>query len=62
MTTRNRVSEEKSGRPGDEVIRLLKEISQKVDYVIKILREEELCYPYHRTFVETYQLDKHCKQ
>ena len=52
MTTTNPVSEEKSGRTGDEAMLLLKEISQKVDYVITMLREEELRFPYHRTFME----------
>ena len=58
MTTKNPVADEKSARNGDEAIRLLKEINQKVDYVIKMLREEELRFPYHRTFVETEQSDR----
>jgi hypothetical protein len=53
MTTKKPVSEEISGRTEDDILRMLKEISQKVDYVIKMLREEELRYPYHRTFVES---------
>ncbi len=58
MTTKNPVSEEKSARTSDEALRLLKEINQKVDYVIKMLREEELRFPYHRTFVEAEQSDR----
>jgi hypothetical protein len=53
MTPKKSISEEKSGHSGDDLIHLLKEINQKVDYVIKMLREEELRYPYHRTFVES---------
>jgi hypothetical protein len=58
MTTTNPSSEEKSGRSGDEAMRLLKEISRKVDYVITMLREEELRFPYHSTFMETEQYDR----
>jgi hypothetical protein len=31
---------------------LLQELNQKVDYIIEMLREEELCYPYHQLFTE----------
>jgi len=37
---------------------MLESINQKVDYVIKLLKEENLRFPYHQTFMDTYQNQK----
>ena len=47
--------------PADKKERL-KEINQKVDYVIKMLREEELRFPSTRTFVENEHSDREQKR
>jgi len=55
MTTKDIGSEERSGIRENEVNELLLELNQKVDYIIEILREEELRYPYHQSFLDNYQ-------
>ena len=55
MTTKDIGSEERSGIRENDVKELLQELNQKVDYIIEILREEELRYPYHQSFLDTYQ-------
>ncbi len=37
---------------------LLKSIDQKVDYIITLLKEEELRFPYHQTFMDSYNINK----
>jgi hypothetical protein len=37
---------------------LLKTINQKVDYVISLLKEDELRFPYHQTFLDSYNIDR----
>ncbi len=37
---------------------LLESINQKVDYIIKLLKEEDLRFPYHQAFMDTYQNQK----
>ena len=37
---------------------LLEAINQKVDYLIELLKEESLRFPYHQTFMDTYQNQK----
>jgi hypothetical protein len=56
MTKKHAASRQKDRPVDEEVKRLLVEINQKVDYmkvdyIIEMLRDEELRYPYHRTFV-----------
>ncbi len=55
MTTKDIGSGERSGVRENGVKELLLELNQKVDYIIEILREEELRYPYHQSFLDTYQ-------
>jgi len=55
MTTKDIGSGERSGILENEVKELLQELNQKVDYIIEMLREEELRYPYHQSFLDTYQ-------
>jgi len=40
---------------------ILKEINQKLDYLIKLIREEELRYPFHQAFIESYRNKNHDK-
>jgi len=37
---------------------LLETIDQKVDYIINLLKEEELRFPYHQTFLDSYNIDR----
>ena len=37
---------------------LLKSIDQKVDYIITLLKEDELRFPYHQTFLDSYNIDR----
>jgi len=55
MTTKDIGSEVRKGIRENDVRELLLELNQKVDYIIEILREEELRYPYHQSFLDTYQ-------
>ncbi len=55
MTTKDIGSGKRSGVRENGVKELLLELNQKVDYIIEILREEDLRYPYHQSFLDTYQ-------
>ena len=55
MTTKDIGSEVRKGTTENKAIQLLQELNQKVDYIIEMLREEELRYPYHQSFLDTYQ-------
>ncbi len=55
MTTKGIGSEVRKGIRENDVKELLQELNQKVDYIIEILREEELRYPHHQSFLDTYQ-------
>ncbi len=55
MTTKDIGSGKRSGIIENEVKELLQELNQKVDYIIEMLREEELRYPYHQSFLDSYQ-------
>ena len=35
---------------------LLQTIDQKVDYIISLLKEDELRFPYHQTFLDSYNI------
>ena len=39
----------------DEAMKLLKEVNQKLDYIVKLLREEEYKYPFHNNYLDTLQ-------
>ena len=54
MTTKDIGSEVRKGTTENKAIQLLQELNQKVDYIIEMLREEELRYPYHQSFLDTY--------
>ena len=43
-----------SGRKDDSK-RLIIEMDKKLDYIIKLLREEELKYPYHYNYCDTFR-------
>ncbi len=58
MTTKDIGSELKKGIRENDVKELLQELNQKVDYIIEILREEELRYPYHQSFLDTFQKNR----
>jgi len=62
MTTKHIGSEERSDIKENEVNELLQQLNQKVDYIIEILREEELRYPYHQSYVDTYQENRNRNQ
>ena len=55
MTTKDIGSEVRKGIRENDLKELLRELNQKVDYIIEILREEELRYPYNQSFLDTYQ-------
>ena len=55
MTTKDIGSGKRRGVRENDVRELLQELNQKVDYIIEKLREEELRYPYHQSFLDTYQ-------
>ena len=55
MTTKHIESVERKGVRENEVKALLLELNQKVDYLIEMIREDELSYPYHQSFLDIYQ-------
>ena len=42
----------------DEAMKELKKINQKLDYIIKLLREEEYKYPFHSNYIDNYNYKK----
>ena len=55
MTTKHIGSEKRSSITENEVQALLLELNKKVDYLIELIREDELRYPYHQSFLDIYQ-------
>lgn len=51
MTTANKKLKNNKNNHQDETMKLLKEVNKKLDYIIKLLREEELKYPFHNNFI-----------
>lgn len=51
MTTANKKLKNKKNNYQDEAMKLLQEVNKKLDYIIKLLREEELKYPFHNNFI-----------
>lgn len=54
MITKNKTLKNNKNNNQDEVIKLLKEINQKLDYIIKLLREEEYKYPFHNNYINNF--------
>ena len=51
MTTANKTLKNNKNNNQDEAMKLLKEVNKKLDYIIKLLREEELKYPFHNNYI-----------
>lgn len=58
MITKNKTLKNNKNNNQDEVIKLLKEINQKLDYIIKLLREEEYKYPFHNNYINNFDNNK----
>jgi hypothetical protein len=54
MTQTNKTLKKNGNNNQDEAMKLLNEINNKLDYVIKLLREEEYKYPFHNSYNDTY--------
>ena len=61
MTTKNKTLKNNENNFQDEAMKLLKEVNQKLDYIIKLLREEELKYPYHNYYQDFIEHNDHKK-
>ncbi len=55
MTPTNKTLKNNKNNYQDEALKLLKEVDQKLDYIIKLLREEEYKYPFHNYYLETFE-------
>lgn len=53
MTPTNKTLKNNKNNYQDEAMKLLNEVNQKLDYIIKLLREEEYKYPFHNYYLET---------
>ncbi len=51
MTQTTKRLKNESRNKKDEAMKELKKINQKLDYVIKLLREEEYKYPFHNNYI-----------
>ena len=58
MTQTNKTLKKNENNNQDEAMKLLNEINNKLDYVIKLLREEEYKYPFHSSYNDTYKYKK----
>ena len=58
MTQTNKTLKKDENNYQDEAMELLNEINKKLDYVIKLLREEEYKYPFHSSHIDTYNYKK----
>lgn len=54
MITENKAPKNNKNNNQDEVIKLLQEINQKLNYIIKLLREEEYRYPFHNNYINNF--------
>ena len=41
-----------SGKSNEHIITTLKEIDQKLDYIITMIREDDLKYPHHGNYLD----------
>jgi hypothetical protein len=55
MTTANKTLKNNKNNHQDEAMKLLNEVNQKLDYIIKLLRDEEYKYPFHNNYFDTLQ-------
>jgi len=55
MTSENQTLKNNKNNYQDEAMKLLQEANKKLDYIINLLREEELKYPFHNNYVETFE-------
>ena len=55
MTTANKTLKKNKNNNQDEAMKVLQEVNKKLNYIIKLLREEELKYPFHNNYVNTYE-------
>jgi len=55
MTTANKTLKNNKNNNQDEAMKLLKDVNLKLDYIIKLLREEEYKYPFHNNYFVTLQ-------
>ena len=55
MTTANKTLKNNKNDHQDETMKLLDEVNKKLNYIIKLLREEELKYPFHHNYIDTYE-------
>ena len=51
MTAANKALKNNKNNNQDEAMKLLEEVNKKLDYIIKLLREEELKYPFHNNYI-----------
>jgi hypothetical protein len=58
MTRTNKTLKKNENNNQDEAMKLLNEINNKLDYVIKLLREEEYKYPFHNSYIDTNECKK----
>ncbi len=58
MITENKTPKNNKNNNQDEVIKLLQEINQKLDYIIKLIREEEYKYPFHNNYINNFDNNK----
>ncbi len=55
MTSENQTLKNNKNNYQDEAMKLLQEANKKLDYIINLLREEELKYPFHNNYVQTFE-------
>jgi hypothetical protein len=55
MTTANKTLKNNKINNQDEAMKLLKEVNQKLDYIVKLLREEEYKYPFHNNYINDFE-------
>ena len=58
MTTANKTLKNNKKKKQDEAMKLLTEVNKKLDYIIKLLREEEYKYPFHNNFIRNLENDE----
>ncbi|MBK7105902.1 MAG: hypothetical protein IPH62_11525 [Ignavibacteriae bacterium] len=61
MTTKNKTLKNNENNFQDEAMKLLKEVNQKLDYIINLLRDEELKYPFHNNYQDFIEHNDHKK-
>ena len=54
MITENKTPKNNKNNNQDEAIKLLQGVNQKLDYIIKLIREEEYKYPFHNNYINNF--------